>query len=276
MVGSLGAVYRGVPDWAFRANYSMGYRYPTLRQLLGGVFPGGGLADTYLVPNPNLKPETSHNFEIGARYQTDSWNVDLSAFLSKAKNFIHYVNPSGTEEERTYVNMTRASTWGAEASLAYTFEALGARFTPYGNATWLRRKITLPDGRSTSDGKTAPLRGRVGFKFEKPIGAVSLFYGDVYANMAVKTRYNTSEGLNTQVPAINGTTLTSEAWQTLNLTLGVRGGEDHRYNVSLSLRNIFDQTYHNSSAGRGFTSTARDSESNEPGFHVVMSVGFEY
>ena len=57
------------------------------------------------------------------------------------------------------------------------------------------------------------------------------------------------------------------AWQTLNLTLGLEGGEDHKYNASLSLRNLGDQSYYYANGPRNMP---------EPGFHIVLSLGYEY
>jgi hemoglobin/transferrin/lactoferrin receptor protein len=271
LVGSLGAVYRGIPDWAFRFNYTMGYRYPSIRQLLTGSTGHGG-PSMMMLANPDLKPETSHNFEIGARHQSDHWEVDVSLFLSNAKNYIHWVTVSGGFMNppwlARYYNMNKARTYGAEVSVAYSFEAADFKFTPYGKGTWLKRRLTLPDGRSSADTNTPPFEGRVGLKFERQLGGAALFYGDLYANMAAKTDYNISDGtFNGSLPPLAAATTRAEAWQTLNLTLGVRGGEDHKYNVSLSLRNLFDQTYR---------LTRSDESINEPGFSAVLAIGYEY
>ncbi|MDR1040535.1 MAG: TonB-dependent receptor [Deltaproteobacteria bacterium] len=263
LVGGIGAVYSGLDGWAFRANYTMGYRYPSIRQLLTGS-AGHGMASALMYPNPNLKPETSNNYEIGARHQSGNWDIDLSAFLSDAKNYIHSLTINGVS---TWMNRNKVRTIGAEASLGYTFDAAGFRLNPYGTGTWLKRRITLLDGRSSSATNTPPLEVRLGMKFEKPFGG-NLFYGDVYARMALKTEYDITEAVfNGAVNNIAATKTKAEAWQTGNVTLGLKGGDDHRYNVSISFRNIFNQTYHTINGTNSLP---------EPGFHAVMSVGFEF
>jgi hypothetical protein len=62
-------------------------------------------------------------------------------------------------------------------------------------------------------------------------------------------------------------TLFRRAFQTGNLSFGFEGQTDtFKYNTTISLRNIFNQTY------TPITAT----NIPEPGFHVVWSVGFEY
>jgi hemoglobin/transferrin/lactoferrin receptor protein len=266
IVGSIGLVYRGIKNTALRAQFSQGYRYPTVRQLFTGYAAHG--SSTVYKPNPYLKPETSNNFEIGARYIDDSFDADLAVFLTYSKNFIDSIgNPV-----YSFINGDNAKTIGAELNLSYTHSFGETRLSPYLNAALIRRTVTLfagpTAGQSTSLTKLPPLEGRVGVKIDMPFGESHRFFGDLYLRGAIKTisRFDdlTSQGRD---PNILAEPVTYPAWKTLNLTLGVRGGENHKYNVSLNVRNIFNESYVMS---RGHVSLP------EPGLHVILGVGVEY
>ncbi|MDR3152881.1 MAG: TonB-dependent receptor [Deltaproteobacteria bacterium] len=270
LVGSLGLVYRGVPGLALRGLFSQGYRYPTVRQLYTGSRAHGGGTATY--PNPALRPETSNNFELGARYQDEAWDVDLAVFHSVTKNIIQAANAtySGTGV-RSFINGDRAVTVGAELFAAREFLLGEASLTPYVSGTWLKREITMNTGpsagRSTANTLIPPFEGKFGLKLSAPLGGGMAFSGDLQAVMASEAKTSIHDPEHGRPLEIVEGAKSYPAWQTLNLTLGVSGGEELRYNVSLAFRNIFNQGYYDS---RGQSSLP------EPGFHVVLGVGLEY
>jgi hemoglobin/transferrin/lactoferrin receptor protein len=259
LVGSFGVVYTGIQDVALRALVSQGTRYPSVSQLFTGT-TGHFVSTAFSVPNPNLKPEKSINYELGARYVTENWDLDFSVFLSKAKD---YIDRYTVNNQQYWFNASKADTRGAELSIAYTFLDLG--LTPYSKATWLRREFTDLNGNKTHASGNAPLKGRIGLKFEKTINESNNFYSDLYVDWASKAK----DRVNSDI--MMGMQLVSqrehEAWQNVSLTLGMRGGVDYKYNVSLSVRNIFNQKY-----------TVANGSSNMPeaATHVVLGIGFEY
>ncbi|MDR2460364.1 MAG: TonB-dependent receptor [Deltaproteobacteria bacterium] len=268
LVASVGLVYRVIDALALRFQFSQGYRYPTIRQLYTGTSGHAGPNIT-TYPNPDLLPETSNNFEIGMRYMDTNWDVDLAVFYSSSKRFIQSVtaaeSPIGVA---TYINGVEAKTFGAEFSASYAI-LLGERtLTPYGSATYLVRDFTFGAGRlkdqSTRNTGVPKLEGRLGVKFDTPITGSHKFFSDLYVQMAVKSYSDFT--LNSYSA---GSTLTNPAWQNVSLNLGVKGGEDHKYHVTLALRNIFNQAY-------TLGSSRMASTLPEPGFHVVLSAGFEY
>jgi hemoglobin/transferrin/lactoferrin receptor protein len=270
MVGSLGLVYRGIPDWALRAQFSQGYRFPTVRQLFTGYAAHG--SGTVYQPNPELKPETSNNFEIGARYLSEKWDVDLAIFLTYSKNFIDSIGAANSASGiPTFVNGDKARTIGAELTISRAFLIGDLSLTPYGHGAFIKRRITLftgpSAGMSVDKTKIPPLEGRIGIKMEKPFGSSHLF-GDLYADMAVKTE-SLFEDLSSRGrdPYIVDEPMIFAGWQTLNLTIGLRGGEKRKYNLSLNLRNILNQSYVMS---RGHVNLP------EAGFHVVLGAGLEF
>ncbi|MDR2503943.1 MAG: TonB-dependent receptor, partial [Deltaproteobacteria bacterium] len=129
---SLGLVYAGLKDWRLRLNYAQGYRYPLLNQLYIGTTHGGS-GTAY--PNPKLKPETSQNFEAGARYSAGGLSADLSLYYNRARNYISMRPIPGTSDA-IFSNVGRAETGGAELTLGYT---LPVGLEPYLSGAYMRR-----------------------------------------------------------------------------------------------------------------------------------------
>ncbi|MDR1657178.1 MAG: TonB-dependent receptor [Deltaproteobacteria bacterium] len=277
-VGNIGLVYSGFNDVALRAVWSQGYRFPPLNALYFGTIHGSANA-TY--PNPNLKPETSNNFELGMRFGEGNLNFDIGAFVNMSKNYIT-VLPEGSINR--YTNTDQAQTIGLELALSYNIPETG--FTPYTSTTFLRRKFTntittQPRYRatervrySTYDVGQPNLFGRVGVKFQHEFDNNFLFLSDVYLDWAIKSQqyYYDSDNLHdfagTGLPAdldYGFVTDESPAWTTFNLALGLEWGTDHRWNATLALKNIFDRDY-----------KIATNVIEEPGFHIVAGVGFEF
>ena len=74
-VFNFGLLWNGVDDLTLRAAYSQGYQFPLLQNLYIDTVMGTGSASTTLA-NPDLKPETSDNFEIGARWYKHGVTLD--------------------------------------------------------------------------------------------------------------------------------------------------------------------------------------------------------
>ncbi|MBX2961299.1 MAG: TonB-dependent receptor [Cyclobacteriaceae bacterium] len=86
VTNSLGLIYSPTDNWKLFANFSTGFRAPNIDDI-GKVFdsqPG-----TVVVPNPNLKPETAYNFELGAVISVSkSFTFDVGAYYTTMDNAI--------------------------------------------------------------------------------------------------------------------------------------------------------------------------------------------
>lgn len=76
---NLGAAYRFTPELRAGLNYAKGYRVPSFTQLYGPTSWGG---------NPNLKPETSDNYEAFIEYVTPMHNTRLTAYRNDVEDLI--------------------------------------------------------------------------------------------------------------------------------------------------------------------------------------------
>jgi hemoglobin/transferrin/lactoferrin receptor protein len=252
MVGSFGIVWNGIENLHLRALYSQGYRNPNLTM----KFMGSGV----LLANPDLKPEESENWELGARYDNGSLKVDLALFFNDLTNGLSMQNVPNTGNYQ-YINYAKAQNSGIELSTEYTFHNIG--LTPYGSLTLLNyRTEDERTGFKTNHNGHPSRWGKVGLKWEGNVGERTVMFADLNAVMsggAHAESYSTANGRS----ASNW----RKAFQTGNLTFGFEGQTDtFKYNTSISLRNIFNRLY----------TPIVASPMPEPGFHVVWAVGLEY
>jgi hemoglobin/transferrin/lactoferrin receptor protein len=245
-VFSAGLVYSGFDNLSLRTLFSQGYRFPNLQQLFIGTMHGGH-EPTFA--NPDLKPEKSNNFEVGARYAGAALNADVAVFFSDAEDYITTAPVIGG---RQFANVDTAETFGAELSLSYLFSDIG--LTPYASATWIKRKFE-GDEFSTRDTGHPPLWGRTGLRYERSFAQNIDFFSDVYARWALKAREEFADG----------TRESYGSWVTLNLMLGARFGRERQYFATLNLNNILDRSY-----------IPAQSMLVQPGFHAVIKTGITF
>ena len=179
VLGSLGVVWTPAERLSLRANLSQGYIYPTLGQLFLTT-TGGGVT---LAGNPDLKPETSNTFELGARYASGRTVMDATLFHGRSRDYIATVS-SGTTG--TYRNVDAAHSWGLEL---YAEHALGFwGLTPYTSFAAMRRQMRYGNGYETDDGGAPAFAGRIGLRkdwqWDRATGSVDLFLrGETWVRM---------------------------------------------------------------------------------------------
>lgn len=82
----LGLMRQLSPQWSLFGHYAAGFRAPNAGQV-NAYFEN--LTQYYKsIPNPNLKPETSQNLELGLRGRLADWRLDAALFTGFYKDFI--------------------------------------------------------------------------------------------------------------------------------------------------------------------------------------------
>ena len=170
MLGSAGLVWMPADRLALRANVSQGYIYPTLGQLFLTT-TGGGVT---LTGNPDLKPETSTTFELGARYASRGTVLDATLFHGRSRDYIATVASATTG---TYRNVDAARSWGVELHAEQALDVWG--LTPYTSFAAMRRQLRYGNGYDTYDGGSPVFAGRIGLRknwqWNRAAGSVDLF-----------------------------------------------------------------------------------------------------
>lgn len=145
----LGVSYRPNDNWQIYGNVARAFRAPSMTELYNdGVhfaipgFPmGPGMSFSgvnYFIPNPDLKPEESTQFELGSRYSrqgvfrdADSLDVTVTGYYADVTNYINQVvtfmdfsrpafGPGGmVVSGSTTADNVDARLWGMEATADY-------------------------------------------------------------------------------------------------------------------------------------------------------------
>lgn len=240
VVFNVGGVWRGIEHTAVRATWAQGFRTPNLMERYIPTSMGGGT----VITNPDLKPETSNNFELGVRFASGPAMLDIAAFYSDADDYITSVNVGGqTGAVYQYRNVAKAKTHGIELTASWRFEN---GVEPYVSGTWIRRKLEQ-DGYSTYDSGTAELSGRYGVKWSGDLAGLSV-HADAYACSQSATKQYVFDEKATS--SFAGST-------TFNLTGGVAFGPEDAYSLDAGFYNLTDKLYKLSDSiyepGRYFT-----------------------
>lgn len=238
-VFNVGATYKGFENLTLRANWAQGYRYPLLQEQYVDTSMGSSSGLTYA--NPDLKPETSDNFEIGARYSNGVVRVDAAVFYSDANDYITTV--AIDENNSRYTNVGKAKTIGFELDAGVQF----GDFEPYTVLTVLRREYE-ENGVETSKTGTPKVTARYGVRYNTEYNG-ALWRADAYAVTQSATESLDVADPDAEVISYGGAT-------TFNLTGGVSFGPQNAYSFDAGFYNIGDKAYQNNGsiyeAGRHF------------------------
>jgi hemoglobin/transferrin/lactoferrin receptor protein len=89
----LGIVFRPAEPARLFFNYAQGFKAPSPAQVNNAF--SNPIQNYRSIPNPDLKPETSEAFEGGARWVTEIWSAEITAFSGEYRNFIEQAQVAG-------------------------------------------------------------------------------------------------------------------------------------------------------------------------------------
>lgn len=227
-VFNAGITWTGIDDLTLRANFSQGYKFPILQHLYIDTVMGSGSNTTF--SNPDLKPETSDNYEIGARWERNGFKFDSAFFLNSAKNYIGTfwnANLNGYQ----YQNVAKALTFGWEFETSWKIGNTG--FEPYAFFTWMRRELKQ-DGMKTFDAGIPELFSRYGVKWTGNVKSVRL-RTDLYGRSQTAIKYKSFNNPEDDY-RLGGST-------TWNFTTGVDFGPQKQYSLDMGIYNIFNKAW---------------------------------
>ncbi|MFZ4287737.1 TonB-dependent receptor [Variovorax sp. HJSM1_2] len=100
---STGAVWRAQETLNLRTGISTGFRAPTASEL-GADFTAVGGGRTF--GNPNLKPESNRQIEVGGTWQAPAGQIDMALFQNTIANRIITVSRGASTNTSDYANNT--------------------------------------------------------------------------------------------------------------------------------------------------------------------------
>ena len=96
-----------------RGGYAQGFRSPSLKELYQ-TYDMGGMGWFMLYGNPDLKPETSHQYSLSAEINKGGFNASASIAHNRFKNKIAYMALNDGSNDMQYVNAENAKTTSFE------------------------------------------------------------------------------------------------------------------------------------------------------------------
>jgi hemoglobin/transferrin/lactoferrin receptor protein len=126
----LGVVFLATDTLSIFTSYNSGFRFPPYSDVNVGFtnFAFGYTA----IPNPDLNPESSDNFEAGVKFSDEGLRLELSAFYNNYHDFIQSFATVGVDPDTGLLvfqsqNLGRVRIYGAEAKATVPFSALSWR-----------------------------------------------------------------------------------------------------------------------------------------------------
>lgn len=219
-VFNAGVLWHPRNDLTLRAAWSQGFRVPLLQERY--VDTTMGQTRTVRVGNPDLKPEKSNNFEIGARWVSGPATVDAAIFYNRVTDLIT-AKPIN-KKTSMMMNVAKSETIGMEFTGSYLLGNSG--FEPH-LAFALLHRTYKENGESTS--KT----GRPGFTATYGVKwAGDVNWGRARADLFACSSSSAEDSVNRY-----------SGWTTLNLTGGFDFGPQNRYSINAGFYNILNKDY---------------------------------
>jgi outer membrane receptor for ferrienterochelin and colicins len=115
--------------WNLRGSYAGGFRAPTLKEM----YMNFDMASIFMIyGNQDLKPESSHNFQLSGEYSWRTFNFNLGAFCNLVDNRITtawsqalkgmlYTNVDRIDIGGVDANVSWRSAWGLGTRLSYIY-----------------------------------------------------------------------------------------------------------------------------------------------------------
>lgn len=262
LTGNLGVAFTPSENIRLTANYSSGFRAPNFDDMTKVFESVAG--QRLIVPNTTLKPEYSHNVELGARWQHGSSWLQGFVYYTALRNYI--VTDRFTFNGNDSVlydgtltpvyasqNKAKAYLYGAGIQGAHAFNQY---FSVNGNIQYTYGRIKESTGLTPLD-HIPPVTGRFGIRYDKKKAYTELF--TLFNGNKPLAQYNLGGEDNLVYATPDGT----PAWYTLNWRVGYSINE--RFRIQGAVENILDSNYRTFSSGI-----------SAPGRNVVIALRYNY
>ncbi len=256
--GNLGIVARPTNKTKLSALFSSGFRSPNIDDMTK-VFDSK--AGTLVVPNPDLKPEYTYNYEASINQQIgEVLTIEATYFYTLFKNAI--ITAPFTLKGQSMVDYLGVKSKVAASQNVREAQITGWNITLYAklrpdlifSSTLNNTKGKIMDDKNTPLDHIPPMFGRTALRFSKKKLQLEVF--SLYNGWKKITNYNLDGEDNQQYATPDG----MPSWWTLNLRSEFHINKNLQ--IQVACENILDKNYRNfasgiSNAGRNFIVTLR-------------------
>lgn len=261
LTGNIGVAYMPENHLRLTANFSTGFRSPNFDDMTK-VFESN--KNQLIVPNPNLKPEYTQNYEIGMQYSKGMTSLSGYGFYTNFNNAIvtDFFSYNGQDSALYNGNMTRVFASQNKAKAFLYGGGLEGTIRPTSNFSMFA-SINYTYGRFDNDTTLVPLdhippiTGRIGMRY-----AEGKWYTELY------TLYNGKKKLADYNPGGEDNLLYATAsgmpsWYTVNLRMGAT--LVHNIMLQVAVENILDKNYRYFASGM-----------SAPGRNLVIALRYQF
>jgi hemoglobin/transferrin/lactoferrin receptor protein len=264
----LGIVYKVSPSVSVTAQYSRGFRSPPYDDA-AIAFTNFAFGYT-VIPNANLRPETSDGFEIGLRTNTPNFNSSFSAFYNRYNNFIDTVGTGTVVIQGRNFNQFQAQNIGSAEIIG--LEAKGEyRFSNRNDGFSLLGSLAFTQGTNLQTSQPInsidPLKAIVGLRYRAP--------EDRWGVDLTTTLVSGKTNVDSTGVAAGQTLFLPAGYTTLDLTGYYNFNPNTRLNVGLF--NLLGEKYTRWSDVRGLTTADRNLGLYvQPGLTLATSLSVQF
>lgn len=243
ITGNAGINFLPGDGWKISALVATGFRTPNVDDL-SKVFESG--AGTLVVPNPNIKPERTINYEIGiSKYKTGKYFISTTAWYTNYSNVLTVADGTFNGADSVFynnsmskvvsvVNKSKAYLYGVSmngsVSFCRHFSAEATFNYTYGRIREQGKKLPLDH--------IAPVFGKVSLNYKASKFGSEIFM--LYNGAKDSSNYKT-EAEDNEVYSADPVRGFTPAWMTFNSRLSYQLSRVAI--VQLAVENIFDKFY---------------------------------
>jgi outer membrane receptor protein involved in Fe transport len=235
LTGDLHFGYELSPGLRLVGNVGRGFRPPNIFDLgTLGSRPG----NRFNVPNPDLEPESVWSYDLGIKYSSDAWQLEVYGWYLDYRDkissrFTGEVTPEGRQVVQSD-NLNEATLYGIESGIRYYHGDI-----EYYAVVNYTRGEEDDDGVTVPADRVPPLNGRLGLVY-RPRDALRI---EPYLDFA--SRQDRLSPRDVDDPRINP--LGTAGWGTLNLLLSWQATDSAE--LGLRLQNLGDKNYREHGSG---------------------------
>jgi hemoglobin/transferrin/lactoferrin receptor protein len=263
---SLSVQYEINPEMVIWGRYAQGIRNPGVEDYVGYFSHPITGGEFIQIPNPDLKEESSHSFDLGIKFASQYTEIEATAHYTTYKNFIEMdeVGKDGDTVIQQSVNMGDVNIYGFDFRLDYELQDLSEGLK--GFSTGLQCSYAKGDNKTTDDNvnTTAPFDAIIHFGYDSA-NMTNPWGTRLYATYRAE-KTDTTSGYPYFIPPSSFVLDLTGYWMISD-----------RVRIDAGIRNLTDERYWlwSSSNSAYHIQNSNPEEYAQPGINGFISVSFQ-